>query len=38
MKQWKKRSNEHVQSITLWLWNMVSNKLRIKCTEQQHQE
>ena len=37
-KQLKTQSVEGVQSIIVWLWSIFSNKLRIKQTEQQHQE
>ena len=37
-RQWKKRSINRVQSITVWLWGIGSNKLRIQHTKQWHQE
>jgi len=37
-RQWKNQSVEGVQSITVWLRNIVSNKPRLKRTEQRHRE
>ena len=37
-RQWKKPSFDRVQSITVWIWSIISNKPQIKRKKQQHWE